>query len=187
MHVSGWLLLARWRSRSTMLSAWAYACKNACALAYAWQNACAWACAWLRQCTNAQCTNASCLCINAQCTNASWRAAQECSQPEFDRQCPVHRMHFLFLPAQQAVRNLASARLIRKGCTFGASFAKLGTRKNTFGLVSTGNYCSAIDKFIFLEYIRTGDSCLIQFHIVIGRALLTCETYNNGIVWIQCL
>ena len=26
-------------------------------------------------------------------------------------------MHFLFLPAQQAVRNLASARLIRKGCT----------------------------------------------------------------------
>ena len=42
-----------------MLSAWAYACKNACDWACAWQNACAWACAWLRQCTNAQCTNAS--------------------------------------------------------------------------------------------------------------------------------
>ena len=29
-------------------------------------------------------------------------------------------MHFLILPAQKAVRNLASVRLIRKGCTFGA-------------------------------------------------------------------
>jgi len=61
-----------------------------------------------------------------------------------------------FLPAQQAMRNLT--RLIHKGCIFDASFAKLGTRKNTFGLVSTGKYCSTIERFIFLEYIRTGDS-----------------------------
>ena len=68
----GWLLLARWWSR--MLSAWAYACKNACAWACAWQNACAWACAWLRQCTNAQCTyasvNALMLLVNALMPNA---------------------------------------------------------------------------------------------------------------------
>ena len=57
-----------------------------------------------------------------------------------------------------SMHNLASARLIRKGCTFGASFVKLGTRKNNFGLVSTGTYCLTIEKFIFLEYIRTGDS-----------------------------
>jgi len=43
---------------------------------------------------------------------------------------PCSQNAFPILFAQQAVRNLARARLIRKGCTCGASFAKLGTRKN---------------------------------------------------------
>ena len=85
--------------------------------------------------------------LDAQCKNA---ANQNLIINALFTEC----ISYFYLAAQQAVRNLARARLIHNGCTCSASFAKLGTRKNTFGLVSTGKYCSKIEKFIFLEYIH---------------------------------